>query len=98
VFNVDTKSDLVEVYGRYALRDEPLDTLDLIQDAFFDATKADLQRIAGERLVPADIQITIVGDKQVPVRQADGTERSLGLALQDLALELGIPFEELPLR
>jgi zinc protease len=98
VFNVDTKSDLVEVYSRYALRGEPLDTLDSIQDAFFDAHLTDLQRIAGERLLPADIQITIVGDKEVAVRQADGSERALASVLQDLALELGIPFQELPLR
>jgi predicted Zn-dependent peptidase len=31
VFNVDTKSELVDVYGRYHLRKEPLDTLEKIR-------------------------------------------------------------------
>jgi hypothetical protein len=31
---VDTKAELVDVYGRYHLRKEPLDTLERIQDAF----------------------------------------------------------------
>ena len=98
VFNVDTKSDLAAVYSRYALRNEPLDTLDLIQDAFFDARQADLQRIASERLIPDYLQITVVGDKNVAVRQDNGTDKKLVSVLKDLANELGLPFQELPLR
>ena len=98
VFNVDTKSDLASVYGRYSLRNEPLNTLDLIQDAFFNATQPDLQRIASNLLKPSHVQITIVGDKNVVVRQNDGSEKSLESVLKELAAEMGLPFQELPLR
>ena len=39
VFNVDSPAELVEVYSRYFLRQEPLDTLERIQDAFIGASK-----------------------------------------------------------
>ena len=57
VFNVDTPADLVRVYARYYMRNEPLDTLEKIQDAFFSAKKDDLRRLAAEYLVPDKIQI-----------------------------------------
>ena len=98
VFNVDTKSDLVAVYGRYALRNEPLNTLELIQNAFFDASRADLQRIARDLLNAANLQITVVGDKSMPVHQDDGSVKTLESALQSLAANLGMTFKELPLR
>ena len=63
VFNVDTPADLVEVYARYYLRDEPLDTLEKIQDAFFTADRDDLRRLAREYLDPQKIQIFVVADK-----------------------------------
>lgn len=98
VFNVDTKSDLVTVIGRYALRNEPLDTLTLIQNAYFDASQQDLQRIAGELLKPGRLQITVVGDKTLPVNPADGSGLTLESALKKLAADLALPYEELPLR
>ena len=70
----------------------------LIQDAFFSARQTDLQRIAGERLDPAKIQITVVGDKFMPLIQGDGSKLTLESALQSLAGDLGIPYKELPLR
>ncbi len=52
VFNVDTPADLVQVYARYYMRNEPLDTLEKIQDAFFSAENKDLRRLAAEYLDP----------------------------------------------
>ena len=57
VFNVDTPADLVNVYGRYYMRNEPLDTLDKIQNAFFDVGREDLGRLARQYLDPGKIQI-----------------------------------------
>jgi len=50
VFNVDTPHDLVEAYGRYYMRKEPLDTLDKIQDAFIGASRTE----TGESRNPSD--------------------------------------------
>ena len=98
VFNVDTKSELVDVYGRYHLRKEPLDTLEKIQDAYMSATEEDLLRIAGELLDPAKIQIMVVGDKNINVASADGKTITLEEDLKNLAHKLDLPFEQIALR
>ena len=46
VFNVDTPKALVDVYGHYYMRGEPLDTLERIQDAFMGATREELIDLA----------------------------------------------------
>jgi predicted Zn-dependent peptidase len=98
VFNVDTPADLVRVYARYYMRNEPLDTLDKIQDAFFSAAKEDLRRLAADYLNPDEIQIFLVGDKNISVSGSSGHEATLGEMLRDLADSLGIAFVELELR
>jgi predicted Zn-dependent peptidase len=98
VFNVDTKAELVEVYSRYFLRKEPLDTLDKIQDAYFEANKKDLENIAQRLLNPQKIQIFVVGDKMTTVRTDSGDEVTLEEDLMALAESLGLPFQEIALR
>jgi predicted Zn-dependent peptidase len=98
VFNVDTKSELVDVYGRYHLRDEPLDTLERIQDAYMSATKDELHRLAAELLVPEKIQIFVVADKNIKVQSQDGRQITLDDDLKVLARRLNLPFRELALR
>ena len=98
VFNVDTPADLVEVYARYSMRKEPLDTLGKIQDAFFNADQKDLQRLAREYLDPQKIQIFVVGDKLIKVKTESGEELTLEKALMQLAQSLGLPYRELKLR
>ena len=98
VFNVDTPADLVQVYARYYMRNEPLDTLEKIQDAFFGAEKEDLRRLAAEYLDPDNIQIFLVGDKNIKVKGNRGNETTLEVMLMDLADSLGLPFVELELR
>jgi len=98
VFNVDTPADLVQVYARYYMRNEPLDTLEKIQDAFFGAEKEDLRRLAAEYLDPDNIQIFLVGDKNIKVKGNRGNETTLEDMLMDLAESLGLPFVELELR
>ncbi len=98
VFNVDTPADLVEVYARYYMRNEPLDTLEKIQDAFFSAENEDLRRLAAEYLDPDNIQIFLVGDKNIKVKGKRGNETTLEDMLMDLAESLGLPYVELELR
>ena len=98
VFNVDTKSELVDVYGRYHLRKEPLDTLEKIQDAYMRTTKEELHRIAGELLDPGKIQIFVVGDKNINVPSPDGKVVTLEEDLKTLAQKLDLPFQEIALR
>ena len=98
VFNVDTKSELVDVYGRYHLRNEPLDTLEKIQDAYMRTTKEELQRIALELLDSRKIQIFVVGDKNINVAPADGKTVTLEEDLKNLAHKLDLPFEQIALR
>jgi len=98
VFNVDTPADLVEVYARYYMRDEPLDTLDKIQDAFSTADADDLRRLAREYLNPQKIQIFVVGDKLTPVKTENGDEFTLEQHLMQLAESLGLPYREIELR
>jgi predicted Zn-dependent peptidase len=98
VFNVDTPADLVQVYARYHMRNEPLDTLGKIQDTFFSAKKDDLRRLAAEYLVADEIQIFLVGDKNIKVKGNQGHESTLEDRLRDLADSLGLPYVELELR
>jgi zinc protease len=98
VFNVDTQSELVDVYGRYHLRQEPLDTLERIQDAYMHATKEELHRIAEDLLDPRKIQIFVVGDKNINVTLSDGKGATLEEDLRSLALKLNLPFKEIALR
>ncbi len=98
VFNVDTQSELVDVYGRYYLRNEPLDTLERIQDAYMSATKDELHRLAAELLTNEKIQIFVVADKNIKVQSQDGRQITLDDDLKVLAGKLNLPFQELALR
>ena len=98
VFNVDTKAELVEVYSRYHMRKEPLDTLEKIQDAYFQANRKDLRRIAQRLLNPQKIQIFVVGDKMTKVKTAAGNQITLEEDLKALAKSLNIPFQDIALR
>ena len=98
VFNVDSPVDLVNVYGRYYMRNEPLDTLDKIQDAFFTADRDDLRRLAREYLDPQKIQIFVVADKSIKISRDGGDEMTLEMELMQLAESLGLPYREIELR
>ena len=98
VFNVDTPEDLVEVYGRYHMRQEPLDTLERIQDAYMSSTKEELGVLSRRFLDPGKLQIFVVGDKLTKVTRRDGTEVTLEEDLKALAKELQLPFMEIELR
>jgi predicted Zn-dependent peptidase len=98
VFNVDTKTELVQAYSRYALRQEPLDTLGRIQESYFTASGEDLKDLAKELLDPRNIQIHVVADKTTPVATTDGRAVTLEDALQAMAQTLGLPYREIELR
>ena len=98
VFNVDTPSELVEVYGRYCMRKEPLDTLDKIQDAFIMASREELEILAGRLLDPKALQVFIVGDKATRVKREGGTEVTLDDDIKTLAKTLGLQYKEIKLR
>ena len=97
VFNVDTPSELVDVYSRYYLRKEPLDTLERIQQAYMEASREELVRLAGRYLVPKKAYIVVVGDRSIPV-QRNGSVQTLEADLKALAGRLGIPYKEIELR
>jgi zinc protease len=98
VFNVDTKAELVQVYGRYDMRNEPLDTLEKIQDAFFQADRKELHRIAKRLLDAGSVQIVVVADKLTKVKTQDGQQITLEEDLKVFAKSLGIPLREIALR
>ncbi len=98
VFNVDTPYELVETYGRYRMRGEPLDTLDRIQEAYIQASQKELVSLSEKFLDPRRLQIVVVGDKTTPVNQEDGKVISLEEDLKALAEKLNLPYTELPLR
>jgi predicted Zn-dependent peptidase len=98
VFNVDTPAELVEVYGRYHMRGEPLETLERIQDAYIGASKEDLLKLAAQLLDPTKIQIFIVADKKIAVKGKQGDQITLEEDLTQLAQHLGLPFKEVKLR
>jgi len=94
VFNVDTPAELVEVYGRYYMRKEPLDTLERIQDSYIGATKHELESLARRFLNPKKLQVFVVADKTIET----GRGKTLEDDLVALAEELGVPYREMPLR
>ena len=98
VFNVDTPADLVNVYGRYALRGESLNTLDLIQEQYITATPDDMARLANEWLDPAKLQIVVVADKSISVQNEKGALIILEEALKDAARNLNLTYKEVALR
>jgi predicted Zn-dependent peptidase len=98
VFNVDTAAELVEVYGRYYMRKEPLDTLERIQDAYMSASAEELRALAEGLLRPERLQIFVVADKTTSVTRKDGTKVTLERDLKDLAKGMGIPYTEIALR
>jgi predicted Zn-dependent peptidase len=98
VFNVDTKAELVQAYSRYAMRQEPLDTLGRIQDGYFSASGEELKGLALQLLDPREIQIHVVADKATPVQKADGRTVTLEEDLKAMAQSLGLPFREIELR
>jgi zinc protease len=98
VFNVDTPTELVEVYGRYQMRQEPLDTLERIQDSYIGATSEELETLAEELLEPSRMQIFIVTDKNTLTKKEDGSEITLEDDMKELAKDLGLPYKEIPLR
>jgi len=97
VFNVDTPFALVKVYSGYSLRKEPLDTLKRIQEAYMSTTRPELERLAGQYLVPDRTTIVVVGDRSIRVNR-DGVERSLEADVKALADRLGMQFKEIELR
>ena len=98
VFNVDTPAQLVEVYSRYYMRGEPLNTLEKIQDAYRHATREELRELAVQLFDPSKIQIFIVADKMARVKTKDGTELTLQEDLTALAKKIGLPYREIALR
>lgn len=98
VFNVDTPAELVEVYGHYYMRKEPLDTLERIQDAYLSATRDELRALAEKLFEPKKLQVFVVADKTTSVRKEDGTQITLEEDLKDLAKRIGIPYTEIELR
>jgi len=98
VFNVDTPYALVETYGRYHMRGEPLDTLDRIQEAYIQAKQQEIESLSAKFLDPRRLQIVVVGDKTTPVNTEDGKVISLDEDLKALAKKLDLPYTELPLR
>lgn len=98
VFNVDTPTELAEVYARYHLRGEPLDTLGRIQDAYIGADRRSLGRLAEKFLDPGRLQVFVVGDKTAVVKKQGGLEVTLEQDLISLAKSLGLPYREIKLR
>jgi predicted Zn-dependent peptidase len=98
VFNVDSPSALVEVYGRYYMRGEPLDTLTRIQDAFIGVSKEELEILAGEVLNPKRLQVFIVADKTTKIKTEGGVEYTFEDEVKRLAKTLDLPFREMELR
>jgi len=98
VFNVDTPAQLVRTYATYHMRQEPLDTLETIQEAFLSAEKKELEALARKFIDPKKLKIFVVGDKETLVKKENGRETTLEEDLKALAKELGLPFDEIPLR
>jgi predicted Zn-dependent peptidase len=98
VFNVDTPGQLVKTYATYHMREEPLDTLERIQDAFMGAERNELEVLARKFVDPKKLQIFVAGDKMTTVKKKDGKEVTLEQDLKALAKELNLPYEEIALR
>jgi zinc protease len=97
VFNVDTPAALVEVYGRYRLRGEPLNTLERIQEAYLVANHRELLRLAKKYLDPQALQVFVVGDPSIPV-SSNGNRTTLAADLKRVAKEMGLAYQEIELR
>jgi len=98
VFNVDTPAALVEAYGRYHMRGEPLDTLGIIQDAFMEADREELKLLGCKLLDKKVLQVFVVGDKTTGVKRKGESPTTLEKDLKSLAQDLGLPFREMALR
>ena len=98
VFNVDTPDALVNAYARYSLRRESLNTLEMIQDAYINANRGELELLATKFLDPEKLQIFVVGDKTTRVQKEDGTEVTLEEDIKTLAKRLDLPYREIELR
>ncbi|MBW1797169.1 MAG: insulinase family protein [Deltaproteobacteria bacterium] len=98
VFNVDTPDALVNAYGRYYMRKEPLNTLEMIQDAYITARREELESLAKKFLDPQKLQIFVVGDKTTRVQKEDGSEVTLEEDIKRLAKKLDLPYREIELR
>ena len=98
VFNVDNPVDLVTTYSHYYLRNEPLNTLEKIQDAYMKTSRSEVLAIAREHLNPKQLQIFVVADKTIPVQRTNVGITTLGEDLKVLADRLGLPFQEIALR
>ena len=98
VFNVDSPAALVTTYSNYYMRNEPLDTLDTIQEVYINANAEELESLAREYLHTNKLQIFVVGDKTTKVINKDGAEITLEEDLQSLAKSLGLPYKEIALR
>jgi predicted Zn-dependent peptidase len=75
-----------------------LDTLEKIQDAFFNASRDELDQIAQKYLDPQKLQIFVVGDKLIKLKNDAGDDITLEEDLKALAQALGVPFREIELR
>jgi predicted Zn-dependent peptidase len=98
VFNVDSPFALADVYSRYHMRNEPIDTLDRIQDDFIQATRQELLSLARAYLDPGKMQIVVVADLETEVKGEDLETISLKEDLEIAASKLGLPVEHLDLR
>lgn len=98
VFNVDSPTELVDVYARYHIRKEPLDTLTRIQDAFISASKEELEALARKFLDPKKLQVFVVADKTMRIKTEGGEEYTLEDDVERLAKILGLPFRGTELR
>jgi zinc protease len=98
VFNVDSPAALTSVYANYFLRQEPLDTLDRIQDAFIGAQRDTLRQLAQTYLDPSQLQIFVVADGTTAVKRDGAEPVPLSEDLRRLAQALGLPFDTHPLR
>jgi hypothetical protein len=54
--------------------------------------------LARKHLQPERLQVFVVTDKGTRVRSPEGKEGSIEEVLKDLAKELGLPYQEIPLR
>lgn len=98
VFNVDSPAQLTRVYSHYYMRQEPLNTLEKIQQAFMTATRSGLKQLARDLLNPAKLQIFVVGDKDHGIKLADGRQTNLEASMRHLADDLGLSFLSLTLQ
>jgi len=98
VFNVDSAAALAEVYGRYRMRQEPLDTLEKIQEYYMEAGREELRLLAADFLKPGALQVFVVADKTITVQGEKGGQTTLERELQELAGKWGLLFTEIPLR